>query len=217
MPVKDYYKILELEPGAGEEAIKKNFRRLALRYHPDTNQHNRHTDAWYREIQEAYEVLSHPDSKQQYLQQRWLVKSKGQAFADTAPLTPEFIAKKCKAVCTQVGNMDHFRMDHFALQKQLLELLNDDVMDAIQLYNEAEHNQAIIHYCLRSLEPLEYDKLSPVLQRLYRIALPNTQHTGEIKAWEQRRKNEDWWARHQWWVIALATLLLCGVIIVLAG
>lgn len=217
MVVKDYYKILELEPGAGEEAIKKSFRRLALRYHPDTNQHSKHADAWYREIQEAYQVLSHPASKQRYLQERWLLKSKGKPFADTAPLTPEFIEKKCREFCQQVSLMDHFRMDHYALQKELLALLNDDVLQALEHYRETAHNQQIVAYILRSMEPLEYPKTLPVLELLKRIALQSPQDTATIQHWYQRRSREAWWGKHQWWVIALATVALCGGIIALAG
>ena len=50
MLFKDYYRILELPPGASIADIKKSFRRLALRYHPDKNFGNKTYEAKFKEI-----------------------------------------------------------------------------------------------------------------------------------------------------------------------
>jgi DnaJ-class molecular chaperone len=63
MSKKDYYKILEIEKNATEEDIKKNYRKLALKYHPDKNQGD---DNMFKEISEAYSILSNPDKRKQY-------------------------------------------------------------------------------------------------------------------------------------------------------
>ena len=60
---KDYYKVLGLEKGASDKEIKKAFRKLALKYHPDKN-----PDAGdkFKEISQAYEVLSDSKKRQIY-------------------------------------------------------------------------------------------------------------------------------------------------------
>ncbi len=58
MTGKDYYKILEVSPGATPLAIKKAYRRLAIKYHPDKNAGNSIYEQKFKEINEAYRVLS---------------------------------------------------------------------------------------------------------------------------------------------------------------
>jgi molecular chaperone DnaJ len=63
---KDYYKILEVERNATPEEIKKSYRKLALKYHPDKNQDDKSAEDKFKEISEAYDVLSNDDKKSQY-------------------------------------------------------------------------------------------------------------------------------------------------------
>ena len=78
--VKDYYKILELPTTASLQDIKRSFRRLALRYHPDKNNGSHMAAAHFREIQEAYQTLSDPKKREAYHYQRWYVRSAGKSF-----------------------------------------------------------------------------------------------------------------------------------------
>ncbi len=66
MSEKDYYSILGLEKWASEQEIKKAYRKLAMQYHPDRNPWNSEAEAKFKEIWEAYGVLSDPAKKQQY-------------------------------------------------------------------------------------------------------------------------------------------------------
>lgn len=66
MANKDYYELLGLEKGASDDEIKKAFRKLALKYHPDRNQGNKEAEEKFKEINEAYQVLSDPQKKAQY-------------------------------------------------------------------------------------------------------------------------------------------------------
>ena len=65
---RDYFKVLELERGADADAVKKAFRRLARQYHPDVNPGDASAEARFKEISEAYEVLSDPEKRQRYEQ-----------------------------------------------------------------------------------------------------------------------------------------------------
>jgi len=66
MDYKDYYKILGIERNATEAEIKSAFRKLALQYHPDRNQGNKQAEEKFKEINEAYEVLSDKEKRSRY-------------------------------------------------------------------------------------------------------------------------------------------------------
>lgn len=66
MDYKDYYKILGVPKNATEKEIKKAYRKLARQYHPDANPGDKTTEERFKEINEAYEVLSDPDKRKKY-------------------------------------------------------------------------------------------------------------------------------------------------------
>ena len=63
---KDYYKILNISDSANQEDIKKSYRKLALELHPDHNPNDPASENKFKEITEAYGVLSDPTKKQEY-------------------------------------------------------------------------------------------------------------------------------------------------------
>ncbi len=70
MEFKDYYKILGVEPDASAEEIKRAYRKLALKYHPDRNPGDKEAEEKFKEINEAYQVLSDPEKRKRYDQMR---------------------------------------------------------------------------------------------------------------------------------------------------
>ncbi|HEU5226650.1 MAG TPA: J domain-containing protein [Ktedonobacteraceae bacterium] len=66
MDYKDYYKILGVTRAASAEEIKKSFRKLARKYHPDVNPGDKKAEERFKEINEAYEVLSDADKRRKY-------------------------------------------------------------------------------------------------------------------------------------------------------
>ena len=65
---RDYFKVLGVERGADADTIKRAFRRLARQYHPDVNPGDKDAEARFKEVSEAYEVLSDPDKRRRYEQ-----------------------------------------------------------------------------------------------------------------------------------------------------
>ncbi len=66
MDYKDYYKILGIDKKATQEDIKKAYRKLAVKYHPDKNKGTKASEEKFKEIAEAHEVLGEPDKRKKY-------------------------------------------------------------------------------------------------------------------------------------------------------
>jgi curved DNA-binding protein len=66
MEYKDYYKVLGVDRKATEDEIKRSYRKLGLEHHPDHNPGNKSAEEKFKEINEAYQVLSDPEKKKRY-------------------------------------------------------------------------------------------------------------------------------------------------------
>ena len=66
MEFRDYYKTLGVERNASEAQIKSAYRKLARKYHPDVNPNNKDAERHFKEINEAYQVLSDPEKRKKY-------------------------------------------------------------------------------------------------------------------------------------------------------
>ncbi|MGC4034336.1 MAG: J domain-containing protein [Chitinophagaceae bacterium] len=66
MEYRDYYQILGVDKKASQDDIKKAFRKLAVKYHPDKNQGDKEAEAKFKQINEANEVLSDPEKRKKY-------------------------------------------------------------------------------------------------------------------------------------------------------
>ncbi len=66
MDYPDYYKVLGVERGASEKDIRNAYRKLARKYHPDMNPDDKEAEEKFKQISEAYEVLSDKDKRQKY-------------------------------------------------------------------------------------------------------------------------------------------------------
>src|SRR5258708_14701506 len=63
---RDYYEVLGVNRGAGETELKKAYRSLAIQFHPDRNPGNKGSEEGFKELNEAYQVLSDPERRAQY-------------------------------------------------------------------------------------------------------------------------------------------------------
>src|ERR1039457_2810460 len=66
MAGKDYYKTLGVSKTATEKEVKAAFRKLARQYHPDVNPGNKTAESTFKQVNEAYEIISDPDKRKKY-------------------------------------------------------------------------------------------------------------------------------------------------------
>ena len=63
---RDYYEVLGVSRSATDDELKRAYRKLAKKYHPDTNPGDKNAEAKFKEASEAYAILSDPDKRRQY-------------------------------------------------------------------------------------------------------------------------------------------------------
>ena len=63
---REYYEVLGVSKAATKDEIKKAYRKLALQFHPDKNPDNKEAEEHFKEVNEAYEVLSNDDKRRRY-------------------------------------------------------------------------------------------------------------------------------------------------------
>jgi molecular chaperone DnaJ len=85
---KDYYKALGVSKGASAEEIKKSYRKLARKYHPDANKGDSASEERFKEISEAYNVLSDPKRRAEYDEARSLFGAGASAACSAAGGAP---------------------------------------------------------------------------------------------------------------------------------
>ena len=66
MNKRDYYEVLGVSKSATADEIKKAYRKLAIKYHPDKNPDDKEAEEKFKEAAEAYDVLSNPDKRSRY-------------------------------------------------------------------------------------------------------------------------------------------------------
>ncbi|CEJ68905.1 Chaperone protein DnaJ [Chryseobacterium oranimense G311] len=120
--MKDYYYFLGISPDASEEDIKKAYRKLSLKYHPDKNENDDFFAGRFREIQEAYEILSDSGKRRTYDQN---LESHQKSFRyNIPPSIKTFTANKIHAkkgeeiiINWQTNNADVVKILPFGLEK----------------------------------------------------------------------------------------------------
>ena len=83
------YKVLEVSESATYEEIRKSYRKLARKYHPDSNPGNKEAEEKFKQISEAYEVLGDEDKRKKYDTER-MQKAKGPATQNVNKGQPKF-------------------------------------------------------------------------------------------------------------------------------
>ena len=206
--VKDYYKILELPTTATLPEIKRSFRRLAQQYHPDKNDGSHMAAAHFREIQEAYNVLSNPKKREAYHYQRWYVRSTGKPFA-SAPLTPGRILQESRLLQQYVASMNLFHIRFDAVSLHIRELLTENAMGILHEHNDKNVNREIIQNILQAAQPLPKKFYLPIAALLLQLASDDATAQEYIEQALLLKKQRHLWDNYKWVLMLVITALIC--------
>ena len=184
MATLDYYAVLGIAPGATDEEIKKAYRKLVFKYHPDRNPNDEQADAKIREINAAYEVIGDAETRRTYERLR---------FGDEpqeAPPDPAIILQAMEAKLFDEGRKEVFALLIKDLKRVRSELavVRDRVV-AVQGYDSFKENVV----AERATEVM-HEFLAPEMEarkkRLVDVALRMMISQGVVGMGDERRCNE---------------------------
>ncbi|MFM8806154.1 MAG: J domain-containing protein [Sphingomonadales bacterium] len=207
----DHYQILGLAPGATPAQIKKAWRKGVLELHPDKTGNDPALSIRFAALQQAYEVLSDPLKKIQFLQERWLRKAQGQSNT-TGTLDLAAWIKDCVAQERKTSTQDADRIDQQALQLTIEELVSPE---KIALLRSFAHPEALLtgaRLLLHAATVLSFDRYKKVTDLLIKVEPADLQWQQEIQKGLLRKKREHSWDRYRVALLILLSILLCLLI-----
>jgi len=207
MAVKDYYSILEISPSANAQEIKKAFRQLALQYHPDKTEGNNAARIRFQEIREAYDILSDPVKKEQYLQDRWVQQVYHQPFKKAT--LPETTLLNLIELKKQSRNWDDFRGGHEQLATQWKNIVDEEAIAQIVILNDPDHNTRVVKLSVEILDRLSWQLQRDCFARI--LEIPNIDLTlqEKIEATLAQKKQVEKWEKWKIPALIAIVLLLC--------
>lgn len=210
--MKDYYSILNVSPMSTRDEIRRQYRKLAKLYHPDATHNDPYASAKFQDVKEAYETLTQPARKEEWLKERWLRQVYHTGPGETAPLTPFSILEKVLKYERVVAGMDVFRMDHFGVVSAVEKLLSAENLECLARFREPDMNRTIIRHLLMSLKPLPYKLTIPLVNTLKELAGTDPEALGDISQFEKAHRKKQ--RAEQWTMplVILATALICLII-----
>ena len=207
MPLRDHYRTLGVRPKASLQEIKKAFRSLAHKYHPDKNPENPFSLAQFRKLQEAYEVLSDEKARKLYDEERYFAGLS--ARKEPEHIDTHWLVSQAQRLRDHMAKVDSYRMNHKALSDYLRILLSDEHIAILHQENERQNIAQLTGYVIESVRNLHYSLYPPILFRLRLIAQGDEDLLGMIRHAERSRKSRmtnDWILPI---VIVIITAVLC--------
>src|SRR4051812_36637286 len=150
---KDYYTILEVSQTASLAEIKKSYRRLALQYHPDKNFGNDLYEAKFKEIIEAYKVLSDLKLREEYNRGKSQYQQRDKKRPEPQ-ITPQIILNQTIEFRRRIALLNPDRVNKIAVYAQIQQLLSKNNIATLQNSNDSRLNKRMIEeimFCSRNL------------------------------------------------------------------
>ncbi len=214
--MKDYYKILGVTPSASAAEIKKAYRALAFKYHPDKNPENSLSEAHFKEIQEAYSTLADSTKRRRYDDERWLM-GMGAKTQYKEAVTPGWLVNICRQLTASLAKMDTHRMSQKALEAYILLILSDSHLGVLEQAADKEANNIIVNELIKATERLHANHLEEIEQRLIIIANGDVDMLQAIDEHVEARVREARRDKILPYIIGIITLALCLAMYFYAG
>ena len=169
----DYYATLEVTPQASDEEIKRAYRKLALKYHPDRNQGNKNAEEKIREINAAYEVLGDPETRKSYERLRFGGHGRKSDFGEepTETVNPGVILDAMEKKLWEEGRLEIFRtlMQNLPRVKQELAGIRKATVD--KLGYDKFHEETVKMHAEHAISNIVTPEMDERKERLLDVAL----------------------------------------------
>lgn len=169
--MKDYYELLGVPPTATADEIKRAYRQLALKYHPDKNQGDKQSETLFKQLKEAYETLSDSETRKAYdfelsrttTSDNESKQTNQTPYQKVTPLTFLYIFKEIEK---QIIGVDVSQINQRNLFDSINDLLTNNNVEFLVVRNDTNTNIKIIDTVLACCKPLGFAK-HPVYGFLY--------------------------------------------------
>lgn len=207
---KDYYNILGVQPEASAEQIKKSYRRLALKYHPDKNPGDAIAENVFIQIVEAYNILSDKKKREEYHYKTFYARN--YKSKKSVVITPLSVLNNAVSLKKQIENANPFRINKDAVLFQIEQVLSQNNLLLPEQEKQELINNQIVEALLAAAKPLDYVSSETVANKLQVLANGNNYLQNKIDLFLNSKKRNDKWNKYKP-VIAMAfTILLCLII-----
>ena len=197
---KDYYKILEISEKSSSEDIKKAYRKLALRYHPDRNNGNKEFEDIFKKINEAYEVLSNENQKILYdyeykkyynLNSSHSSNAKEEkAATNSREVTPSYILELFEDIYRKIKYTRKENVLNESVFRRIQDLLSNDIILFLQRFGDLSTNKKIVQQGIKICDYLIYEYSEKVCVILSKLAGSDDKLINEIYKYSKKRKNK---------------------------
>jgi len=207
MLAKDYYNTLKVPFNATESDIRKAFRKLALIYHPDKNNGDLQAEEKFKEIQEAYFILSDEERREEYhLKSRYPLRNNREK---ARPITPATILERCKKLDQHVANLDMFRMSQEVLYQQIMHILSTDNLEFLLREGNETINKKIIATLMHCGNILDHEYIENINAKLSILAGSDNETLQLLFHLTKKKKRASYWDRYNGLIILIVTILIC--------
>jgi curved DNA-binding protein CbpA len=217
--MKDYYKVLGVLPNATTEEIKKAYRQLALKYHPDRNPGDKNSEAFFKKVTEAYTILSDPEERENY---NWEFKRSQHASytqqqessekKHEPQVTPQVILSVSQEIRKKVVGIDKRRINQLALYNSLNEMLSVSNLNLLISWGDTKINKLIIKEVMTFWKVLSYPYVDKLTPKLVKLASSDNDTIHKIHLANKHQKYRSYWTRYKG--IALIAALLMSFLII---
>jgi len=169
----DYYATLEVTPQASDEEIKRAYRKLALKYHPDRNQGNKNAEEKIREINAAYEVLGDPETRKSYERLRFGGHGRKSDFAEEPAETvnPGVVLEAMEKKLWEEGRVEIFRKLMNDLPRVKHELATIRKATVAKLGYDKFHEETVKSHARHAIGNIVIPEMDERKERLLDVAL----------------------------------------------